>query len=148
MSAALHRIAALCVLALAAGAGCTHSRGIAPPPASVLPSVQVDDSGVPFAPAPEGLLRPHAVSALQDRLTDRGLLGARRASGQLDAQTREALRAFQAKEGLPATGLPSYRTVEALALEPKAIFFDAHHPPPAVVPPAGDHGSVGGPGAR
>lgn len=132
--------------ALAAGA-CAHAEHVAPPPASALPAVEVDESGVPFAPAPDGLLRPRAVGALQDRLVAEGLLAKGRRSGTLDPPTREALRAFQAKRGLPATGLPSYRTVEALSLEPKAIFFDAHHPPPAEPPPAGDHGSVGGPTA-
>jgi peptidoglycan hydrolase-like protein with peptidoglycan-binding domain len=109
--------------------------------------VAVDESGVPFAPAPDGLLRPHAVAALQDRLVAEGLLRKGLRSGTLDPPTREALRAFQEKRGLPATGLPSYRTVETLKLDPKAIFFDARHPPPPEPPPAGDHGSVGGPTA-
>lgn len=134
-------------LAALVASACAHAEHVAPPPASALPAVEVDESGVPFAPAPDGLLRPRAVGALQDRLVAEGLLDQGRRSGTLDPPTREALRAFQAKRGLPATGLPSYRTVEALNLDPKVIFFDARHPPPAEPPPAGDHGSVGGPTA-
>jgi len=125
--------------------GCAHNKGVAQPPQSALPAVETDESGVPFAPAPEGLLRPHGITAMQDALVREGMLRRDQRSNQLDPATREALRGFQKARGLPKTGLPSYRTIEALSLPPKEIFFDAHRPPPPQVPPARDQGSVGGP---
>jgi peptidoglycan hydrolase-like protein with peptidoglycan-binding domain len=110
-------------------AGCAHSRNVVPPPASALPAVEVDSSGVPFAPAPEGLLRPGAVESIQTRLQAQGLLASSARSGRLDAPTREALRRFQGRKDLPATGLPSYRTIEALNLDPEKAFFSSHRQP-------------------
>jgi Putative peptidoglycan binding domain len=120
---------ALVLGAALGGAGCAHSRNVVPPPASALPAVEVDSSGVPFAPAPEGLLRPGAVEVIQSRLHAEGLLVASSRSGRLDAPTREALRRFQGRKDLPATGLPSYRTIEALNLDPDKTFFSSHRPP-------------------
>jgi hypothetical protein len=117
------------LLALSLGA-CLHSREVAgPAPAAI--AVDMESSGVPFAPAPEGLLQPGAIEAIQDRLGVQGLIPASQRSGRLDAATREALRRFQVQTGLPATGLPSYRTVEALKLPGNKIFFSARRPPRA-----------------
>jgi peptidoglycan hydrolase-like protein with peptidoglycan-binding domain len=125
----LARRAAVILLALLGGAGCAHSRNVVPPAASALPAVDVDSSGVPFAPAPEGLLRPGAVETIQNRLLAKGLMVSGQKTGRLDAPTREALRRFQSRQDLPATGLPSYRTVEALNLDPDKTFFSAQRPP-------------------
>jgi peptidoglycan hydrolase-like protein with peptidoglycan-binding domain len=99
---------------------------------------------VPFAPAPEGLLRPGAVAAIQGRLHATGFMSSNDRSGRLDAATRESLRRFQAKQDLPATGLPSYRTVDALRLHNDDIFFSARRPPSAATAlESTDQGSVG-----
>jgi peptidoglycan hydrolase-like protein with peptidoglycan-binding domain len=112
------------------GLACVHNRTVAaPPPPSALAAVEVDSSGVPFAPAPEGLLRSGAIEAIQERLESQGYIAPAHRTGRLDAPTREGLRRFQAKKDLPATGLPSYLTIEALALAPNRIFFSARTPP-------------------
>jgi peptidoglycan hydrolase-like protein with peptidoglycan-binding domain len=98
-------------------------------------------SGVPFAPAPEGLLKPGAIETIQVRLASQGLLPAAHRDGLLDAATREALRRFQEKKDLPATGLPSYRTIEALRLAPDKAFFSAKSPPGAADRKSSDKGS-------
>jgi hypothetical protein len=108
-----------------------------------LPAVEVDSSGVPFAPAPEGLLRPGAVQVIQSRMQSRGLMDGGALTGRLDAPTREALRRFQSKSDLPATGLPSYRTIEALHLSAESIFFDWRRQPVTPAPKSVDEGSVG-----
>lgn len=134
------------VAALATLLGCAHATKVTPPPSSALAAVEVDDSGVPFAPAPEGLLRPGAIDLLQEHLAAGGLLPAGPRSGRLDPPTREALRKFQARHDLPKTGLPSYQTVRALELNPTRIFADARRPPAAATDqPSRDQGSVGGP---
>ncbi len=121
--------------------GCVHSRKVAPPPASALAGVEGGGSGVPFAPAPEGLLRPEAVEAIQGRLHRDGFMLSAERTGRLDAPTREALRRFQAKNDLPATGLPSYRTVENLDLQTDGIFLARADPRSG--PKSTDEGSVG-----
>ena len=63
------------------------------------------------------------------------LLAADQCTGQSNVQTRDALRAFQKREGLPATGLPSYETVEHLGLELDTIFRSTTH---AEAPPRRD----------
>jgi murein L,D-transpeptidase YcbB/YkuD len=66
-------------------------------------------------------------------LRGKGLLNAHECTGQFDTATREALRAFQKREGLPTTGLVSYETVEHLGLKLDAIFRSRAHteaPPP------------------
>ena len=60
-----------------------------------------------------------------------------------DIPTREALRQYQAKHDLPATGLPSYRTAENLKLEPDKLFFNQRRPPPPTDDRSEDEGSVG-----
>jgi hypothetical protein len=49
-------------------------------------------------------------------------------SGELDARTQEALRAFQRAEKLPETGLPDYETLRRLGIKPDELY---HHEPPA-----------------
>jgi peptidoglycan hydrolase-like protein with peptidoglycan-binding domain len=119
------------VLLLLGLGACVHNRNVAAPPPSALAAVEVDSSGVPFAPAPEGLLKPGAIEAIQERLTAKGFISGAQLTGRLDAATREALRRFQARNDLSATGLPSYRTIEALQLAPSQIFFSARSPPGA-----------------
>jgi peptidoglycan hydrolase-like protein with peptidoglycan-binding domain len=118
--------------AIAGGAGCGHSKAPPPPPATVPPTKPDAErgaqTGIPVASSPQGLLKEGAEKALQQRLHEKGLLAANHRSGQLDTETREALRKFQKSEGLPATGLPSYETARHLGLEPDTIFLTTHHP--------------------
>jgi len=86
-------------------------------------------------------MRDGAESKLQERLRAKDLLPAGHRTGQLDADTREALRRYQKRAGLPATGLPSYETVRSLGLPLETIFL-------AVEPRSGRaSGGAGGAGA-
>ena len=123
--------------------GCAHSSKVVPPAASALTEVEVGGSGVPFAPAPEGLLRPGGVEVIQERLHRAGFIASAERSGRLDPPTREALRRFQTKHDLPATGLPRYRTAEDLELSADKVFFDSRRPPPPTDRKSDDEGSVG-----
>ena len=68
---------------------------------------------------PEGLKKLQTALASKDAKEDE--------NGQLDSQTQEALRAYQKKQGLPATGLPDYETLRRLGLKPDEVF---HREPP------------------
>lgn len=78
--------------------------------------------GLPLATSPAGLLKPHAVEDIQDRLETKGALPPDHRSGKLDGPTREALRKFQKDAGLPATGAPDDLTVQKLGLRPEDVF--------------------------
>jgi peptidoglycan hydrolase-like protein with peptidoglycan-binding domain len=88
--------------------------------ATVTPGTRAD--APPLATSPAGLLKPDAVEAIQEKLASRGDLSDKRESGKLDPPTREALREFQRKNNLPATGMPDDLTVQKLGLEPGQIF--------------------------
>lgn len=119
------RALVLSCVALFCGA-CVHAHQ-APPPTSV-PATKPDheraaETGIPVASTPQGLMREGAEKKLQERLRDKKLLSADQRSGQLDPDTRAALRRFQKQEGLPTTGLPSYETVDKLGLDLDTIFY-------------------------
>jgi peptidoglycan hydrolase-like protein with peptidoglycan-binding domain len=79
-------------------------------------------SGGPRVPAaPEGLLAPGAVGEIQEALAKRGLLG-RHARGELDDPTSAALRKFQEKEGLAATGMPDRETLLRLGVSAEKAY--------------------------
>jgi peptidoglycan hydrolase-like protein with peptidoglycan-binding domain len=113
-------------LALAVAAGCAHTHAPPPAPAAVPPTKpdheQAAETGLTMASTPQGLMRDGAEERLQARLRAKRLLPAGHHTGQLDAETREALRRYQKSEGLPATGLPSYETVRHLDLDLDSIF--------------------------
>jgi len=129
------RAAALAAALLGAGAGtngCAHSHASPPPPAAV-PPTRPDhqlgaETGIPGARTPEGLMRDGAEKRIQERLLARGLLRADQCTGQLDADTRRALRTFQKSQGIPTTGLPSYETIDHLGLDLDAIFHATPRP--------------------
>ena len=77
------------------------------------PQMQIEGVRVLVAPA--------------DEASARRLLAADQCTGEFNLQTRDALRAFQKREGLPATGLPSYETVEHLGLDLEKIFRSTRH---------------------
>ena len=135
MTASLARalaLAATLATAAAGGGGCAHSRA-QPPPVAAVPATKPDheqavETGIAVASTPQGLMRDGAETKIQQRLRARGLLRAEQCNGQLDGATLQALRAFQKREGLPTTGLPSYETVDHLGLDLDAIFHTTAHP--------------------
>jgi len=116
--------------AIVSAAGCTHTR-TSPPQTAIAPTKPDHElgteTGVPVSSTPRGLMHDGAQKKIQDRLRARQLLAADQCTGQFNLQTRDALRAFQKREGLPATGLPSYETVEHLGLELDKIFRSTKH---------------------
>ena len=120
------------VVEVGGNGGCAHPRS-APSP-RVVPATKPDhelavETGIPVASTPQGLMQHDAATKLQERLIEKGLMRAEQRSGQLDAATMAALRTFQASEGLPATGLPSYETIDHLDLSLDAIFHPASSHP-------------------
>jgi Putative peptidoglycan binding domain len=113
-------------LGLALALGCAHAHDPPRPPAAVPPTSpdheQAAETGLTMASTPQGLMLDGAEEKLQVRLGAKGLLPAEHRTGRLDAETREALRRYQKREGLPATGLPSYETVRHLGLDVDSIF--------------------------
>jgi peptidoglycan hydrolase-like protein with peptidoglycan-binding domain len=129
-----HSLTRLLVLGLGMtlGAGCAHTHATPPPPAAVPPTKpdheQAAETGIPISSTPHGILQDGAETKIQHRLQDKGFLHGEQTEGQLDPQTREALRKFQKREGLPPTGLPSYETVRHLGLDLDSIFNTVAHP--------------------
>jgi hypothetical protein len=125
---------------LGAIAGCAHTHATPPPPAAVAPTKPdhelAKETGIPVASTPQGLLRPGAEKRIQERLRRKELLRADQCNGQLDNDTREALRTFQKSEGLPTTGLPSYETIDHLGLDLDQIFHHTTDPVDPTVAPA------------
>jgi peptidoglycan hydrolase-like protein with peptidoglycan-binding domain len=117
---------------LGLGSGCAHTHATPPPPAAVPPTKpereQAVQTGLPISSTSHGILQDGAELKIQQRLQAKGFLDGEQAAGQLDPQTREALRKFQKHEGLPPTGLPSYETVRHLHLDLDAIFQTVTHP--------------------
>jgi hypothetical protein len=120
------------VLGLGLGGGCAHTHATPPPPAAVPPTKpdheQAAETGIPISSTPHGILKDGAEAKIQRRLRDKGFLHGAQTDGQLDPETRQALREFQKHEGLPPTGLPSYETVRHLGLDLDSIFHTVAHP--------------------
>ncbi|HZH02726.1 MAG TPA: peptidoglycan-binding domain-containing protein, partial [Myxococcaceae bacterium] len=70
---------------------------------------------------PESLLKPNAVTAIQEALA-RKEFRAEWKPGVLDAATSGALRRAQKAHHLPGTGVPDVKTAEVLGLAPADIF--------------------------
>jgi peptidoglycan hydrolase-like protein with peptidoglycan-binding domain len=119
-------VLALAVGVAAAPAACLHTRA-APPPPETVPATKPEvergaETGTPVASTPQGLLHDGAERRIQERLRAEGLLTEAQLTGRLDPATQQALRDYQKREGLPATGLPSYETVEHLGLKLDSVF--------------------------
>ena len=103
-----------------------------PPPAAAPPTKpereRAVETGLPISSTSHGILQDGAELRIQRRLQEKGFLEGEQTEGQLDPQTREALRKFQKHEGLPPTGLPSYETVRHLHLDLDSIFQTVSHP--------------------
>jgi hypothetical protein len=136
----LAHLVTLCA-GLGLGSGCAHTHATPPPPASVPPTKpereQAAETGLPISSTSHGILQDGAELRIQRRLTEKGLLDGQQTAGQLDAPTREALRKFQKREGLPPTGLPSYETVRHLHLDLDSIFQTVSHPRERPAPSSG-----------
>ena len=76
----------------------------------------------PIAPSPEALLAPGGAKQIQSALTRKGLLAQGHETGKLDERTSAALRKFQERQGLAATGAPDHETLRQLGLDPKRVF--------------------------
>lgn len=74
----------------------------------------------------KAMFKPEGLKAMQRALAEKGPTV--EATGLLDTQTQEALRAFQKTQTLPDTGLPDYETLRRLGLKPADVFQDS---PPA-----------------
>jgi hypothetical protein len=130
---------------LGLGDGCAHTHATPPPPSAV-PPTKVDpehaaETGISIASTPQGLMQDGAEEKIQRGLKAKGFLHAEHLSGQLDPDTREALRRYQKSEGLPPTGLPSYETVRHLGLSLDAVFHTTPHPNDPTARPSGRHPS-------
>jgi hypothetical protein len=112
---------AACVLGALALAGCRHAHTLEPPAQPHLERQQ-GATGIPVAMSADALMCPGASVRIQRALRARGLLDEKARVSGLDDATRAALRSFQMKRGLPATGLPSYSTVRALGLRVDEVF--------------------------
>lgn len=77
---------------------------------------------VPLPTSPAGLLKPGALKMIQQRLSSAGALSEERQTGELDVETRAALRRFQGANDLPATGDPDAATVGKLGLKANDVF--------------------------
>jgi peptidoglycan hydrolase-like protein with peptidoglycan-binding domain len=121
---------------LCAALACGHPRRAAAPeagggePARQGPAApdQGEARGIPPAegrprlPAsPKGLLAHGAVREIQAVLAERGELGTHR-PGELDPATTAALRRFQEKEHLAATGMPDRETLQHLGIDPERAY--------------------------
>ena len=76
---------------------------------------QKDPERVPVASSPAGLLKPGADKQVREKL------------GVKEGEDlRPALRRFQEKHDLPATGILDHRTAQELGLDPDDVFERAH----------------------
>jgi murein L,D-transpeptidase YcbB/YkuD len=77
----------------------------------------------PGAPAvtgsPDALLSKDSVVKVQQALSDKGFSVEK--NGVMDSQTTTALRSFQQREGIAATGMPDQLTLRRLDLDPREI---------------------------
>jgi peptidoglycan hydrolase-like protein with peptidoglycan-binding domain len=131
------------LVALSTSAGCAHTRSVGDNESAPSESASARDDGradrpsghvadpvspaardgaPPLATSPAALLEPGALRTVQEKLSSRGELSQDDESGKLDEPTRRALRSFQRKSGLPATGMPDDVTVQKLGLDPGKIF--------------------------
>ena len=128
----------LALWAMIAGTGsCVHTQAQPAPPTAVSATKPEHElgakTGTPVTSTPQGLMHDGAERKIQDRLRAKGLLRKDQLTGRLDPATQEALRRFQKSKGLPATGLPSYGTIEQLGLELDSVYRSREH---AEAPPA------------
>jgi peptidoglycan hydrolase-like protein with peptidoglycan-binding domain len=77
----------------------------------------------PLAAAPGGLFVPGGVEKIQQALASRGYLDTSQVDhGRIDDETADAIRKFQADQGIARTGNPDHETVQRLGLDAEALF--------------------------
>ncbi|BDG08399.1 peptidoglycan-binding domain-containing protein [Anaeromyxobacter paludicola] len=124
-------------LALAVALACAHSRHVgqsqegssaesapadsARAHARRAPKLPPRQGRPPIAASPDAMLAPGGATKIQDALASRGLFHGQK-SGKIDTETSGALKRFQAREGLAATGAPDHETLQRLGLDPKQVF--------------------------
>jgi peptidoglycan hydrolase-like protein with peptidoglycan-binding domain len=86
------------------------------------------DGAVPLATSPTGLLKPHAIEKIQEKLASSGRLSEDHETGKMDEPTRKALREFQQSKNLPATGMPDDVTIQKLGLGTEDVFRASEDP--------------------
>ena len=116
---------------------CSHAETVAPAnapstpdkPARLPSAKSVTPEAMPghkdLAASPGQLLAPGSSDAIADALRKRGFLAADASSS---AELEKALRAFQATQGLAATGFPDHETLRKLGINPKAVDTTAGAP--------------------
>ncbi|WP_242346325.1 peptidoglycan-binding domain-containing protein [Anaeromyxobacter terrae] len=128
----MSRRAALALALVVMAGACRHPQHPTSPAPGGSPKPEAPDrkeeQGVPpkagrprIPAAPEALLAPGAVKAIQGALADRGFLGEHRA-GELDEPTSRALRKFQQSQDLAATGFPDRETLQRLGVDPERAY--------------------------
>lgn len=108
-----YRLFLLLAAVCAHGAGCGENKRAA--------RVEADVRPVRVATGPEELLEDGAVERIQQALRAAGFVAAW-SKGELDRPTSQAIASFQAKQGLPATGVPDRKTVVLLGLARDEVF--------------------------
>src|SRR5262249_46938973 len=73
----------------------------------------------PVATSPDALLSQSSVVKVQQALEDKGFSVEK--TGVMDNTTKTALRSFQQREGIAATGVPDQMTLRKLDLDPQEI---------------------------
>lgn len=114
-----------------AAASCTHAKTTEGPKAdgadpAKSQKTQARSETIRTSKTTKEMFKPDGIRKVQQALQSHGFADLKD-TGQLDAKTQEALRGFQEKEGIAATGLPDYEALQRLGLEPDEIF---HHEPP------------------
>ncbi len=111
-------LSAWIVLAL----GChAHQAAQGTQSAESLPKSPRVSSPRPVRATPQGLFVPGGVGEVQRALRRHGEQAPE--SGELDQETQHALRRFQQRHQMAATGLPDYETVKRLGLDPAHVFL-------------------------
>jgi peptidoglycan hydrolase-like protein with peptidoglycan-binding domain len=102
-------------------AGC-HAHTAQSPQASMEkpPTQPQVSSPRPVRTTPGGVLDPLAMKQIQAALNHHGVKAP--SSGELDSETKSAIRQFQTKHKMASTGVPDYETLRKLGLDPKQIY--------------------------
>lgn len=118
----MHAMRSLILVPLLSLAACHAHQAAGRAQATEAPPQQKQVSSArPVRTTPKAMLDEQSMKQIQHALSRRGYHVD--ASGQLDADTKEALRRFQKHEQMAATGLPDYGTLDKLGLDAKQIYL-------------------------
>jgi peptidoglycan hydrolase-like protein with peptidoglycan-binding domain len=130
----------LALTALLALVGCAHAKKTEKQPANTTNGTErpSEDIGVripeapgrpPLAATPEAMFVEGGVAKIQHALEQNGLLKDHE-TGKLDEETTAAVRKFQERSGIAATGVPDHETIVKLGLDPNQLFRHAESQTP------------------